>query len=62
MKLERFNNKLSKVCKKNKIDVIDNKNLDGSCLNSLKIVSWIISIEYDTKNCCEFLIAAMLLR
>ena len=32
-KVEAFNFKLSKFCKKNKIDVIDNKNLDDSCLN-----------------------------
>ena len=28
-----FNIKLSKFCKKNKIDIINNKNLDDSCLN-----------------------------
>ena len=27
-----FNSRLSKFCSKNKIDVIENKNLDGSCL------------------------------
>ena len=32
-KVETFNIKLSTFCKKNKIDVIDNKNLDDSCLN-----------------------------
>ena len=32
-KVETFNSKLSKFCKKNKIDIIDNKNLDLSCLN-----------------------------
>ena len=32
-KVETFNSKLSKFCKKNKIDIIDNKNLDDSCLN-----------------------------
>ena len=31
--VETFNIKLSKFCKKKKIDIIDNKNLDGSCLN-----------------------------
>ena len=32
-KVETFNIKLSKFFKKNKIDIIDNKNLDHSCLN-----------------------------
>ena len=32
-KVETFKIKLSKFCKKNKIDIIDNKNLDDSCLN-----------------------------
>ena len=32
-KVETFNIKLSKFCKKNKIYIIDNKNLDDSCLN-----------------------------
>ena len=31
-KVVEFNSKLSKFCNKNKIDVIENKNLDGSCL------------------------------
>ena len=31
--VETFNIKLSKLCKKKKIDIIDNKNLDDSCLN-----------------------------
>ena len=32
-KVETFNIKLSKFFKKNKIDIIDNKNLGDSCLN-----------------------------
>ena len=32
-KVQTFNSKLSKFYKKNKIDIIDNKNLDDSCLN-----------------------------
>ena len=32
-KVETFNIKLSKFCKKNKIDIVDNKSLDDSCLN-----------------------------
>ena len=32
-KVETFNIKLSKLCKKNKIDIIDNKNPDDNCLN-----------------------------
>ena len=32
-RVETFNIKLSKFCKKNKIDITDNKNLDDSCLN-----------------------------
>ena len=32
-KVETFNIKLSKFWKKNTIDIIDNKNLDDSCLN-----------------------------
>ena len=32
-KVETFKIKPSKFCKKNKIDIIDNKNLDDSCLN-----------------------------
>ena len=73
-KMETFNIKLSKFCRKNKIDIIDNKNLDGSCLNYkqlhlnrkgnsyLQIIFWIILIVHDRKNSCQFLIAAMVLR
>ena len=68
-----FNIKLSKFCKRSKIDKIDNKNLDDSCLNYkqlhlnkviliLQIIFWFISMVYDTKNSCQFLIAAMFLR
>ena len=32
--MQTCNIKLSKFCKKNKIDTIDNKNLDDSCLNN----------------------------
>ena len=32
-KVETFNIKLSKFCKKNKTDITDNKTLDDSCLN-----------------------------
>ena len=32
-KVEIFDIKLSRFCKKNKIDIIDNKNLNESCLN-----------------------------
>ena len=32
-----FNNRLSKFCSKNKIDIIENKNLDGSCLSFKKL-------------------------
>ena len=32
-KVETCNIRLSKFCKKNKIDIIDNKNLHASCLN-----------------------------
>ena len=32
-KMDTFKIKLSKFCKKNKIDIIDNKNLNDSCLN-----------------------------
>ena len=31
-----FNSRLSKFCCKNKIDMIENENLDGSCLNFKK--------------------------
>ena len=71
-KVGTFNIKLSKFRKNNKIDIIDNKNLDYSCLNSsistgrviliLQIMFWIISIVCDTKKSCQFLIAAMVLR
>ena len=72
--METLNIKLSKIYKKNNIDIIDNINLDDSCLNYkqlhptrkiiliLQIVFWIISIVYDTKNSCQFLIVAMFLR
>ena len=73
-KRDTFNIKLSKFCKKDKIDIIDNKNLDDSCLNNKQLIStgkvililliifWIISIVYDTKNFCQILIVAVLLR
>ena len=32
-KVETFKIRLSKFCKKYKIDIIDNKNIDDSCLN-----------------------------
>ena len=32
-----FNNRLSKFCSKNKIDIIENKNLDESCLSFKKL-------------------------
>ena len=32
-KVETFNIKLSKFCKKTKTDITDNKTLDDSCLN-----------------------------
>ena len=32
-KVETFNMKLFKSCKKNKIDTVDKKNLDNTCLN-----------------------------
>ena len=68
-KVETFNIKLPKFCKKNKIDIIDNKNLDYSCLNYrstdnsistgkiiliLQIIFWIISIMYDTTILASF--------
>ena len=31
-KVKEFNSRLSKFCSKNKIDIIENENLDGSCL------------------------------
>ena len=72
-KVETFNIKLSKFCKKNKIDIVDNKHLDDSCLTTnssisrgkviliKKIIFWIISIVHDTRNSCQFLTAAMFL-
>ena len=36
-KVETFNIKLSKFCKKNKIEITDNKNLDDSRLNYKKL-------------------------
>ena len=32
-KVTEFNSKLSKFCSKNKIDIIENENVDGSCLS-----------------------------
>ena len=36
-KVIEFNSRLSKFCSKNKIDIIENKNLDGSCLSFKKL-------------------------
>ena len=72
-KVKTFDIRLSKFCNKNKIDIIDNKNLDDSCLNHQQLhlnrkgdsylgkIFWIISTVYDRKNSCQFLIAAIFL-
>ena len=36
-KVIESNSRLSKFCSKNKIDIIENENLDGSCLNFKKL-------------------------
>ena len=36
-KVIEFNSRLSKFCSKNKIDIIENENLDGSCLSFKKL-------------------------
>ena len=36
-KVTEFNSKLSKSCSKNKIDIIENENVDGSCLSFKKL-------------------------
>ena len=36
-KVTEFNSKLSKFCSKNKIDIIENENVDGSCLSFKKL-------------------------
>ena len=36
-KVIEFNSRLSKFCSKNKIDIIENKNLDGSCPSFKKL-------------------------
>ena len=37
-KVIEFNSRLSKFCSKNKIDIIENENLDGSCLSFKKLI------------------------
>ena len=36
-KVIEFNSRLSKFCSKNKMDIIENENLDGSCLSFKKL-------------------------
>ena len=36
-KVVEFNSRLSRFCSKNKIDIIENENLDGTCLSFKKL-------------------------
>ena len=50
-----FNSRLSKFCSKSKIDIIENENLDGSCLSFKKLHLNKKSNSYLTNNFLDFL-------
>ena len=50
-----FHNRLSKFCKKNKLDTIDNKNLDTSYLNYKQLHLKRESNSYIANNFLDYL-------
>ena len=54
-KVIEFNSRLSKFCSKNKIDIIENENLDGSCLSFKKLHLNKKCNSYLAKNFLDFL-------
>ena len=54
-KVTEFNSGLSKICSKNKIDIIENENLDGSCLSFKKLHLNKTGNSYLANNFLDFL-------
>ena len=54
-KVTEFNSKLSKFCSKNKIDIIENENVDGSCLSFKELNLNRTGNSYLANNFLDFL-------
>ena len=54
-KVIEFNSRLSKLCRKNKIDIIENKNTDGSCLSFKKLHLYKKDNSYLANSFLDFL-------